>query len=948
VDNGYVNITRAYADSYLNGKIAGGLIGASSGNVRLTDIYTAGFVSFDSQGAGLVCGAANMTNCYTVLHKHGLPQTDLPYYAAAQSGTAENVYYDANTVGEPELTNTQAIGSMTIADMAQALGASFSTETTDSMAYNLMGQSLSTYVYPVLTDLTHYGDWAAAFQTGAFVYYEAYNNGTYGFYGANVDSTLNNNADVYVVGDGYGVVYQANDAALPDKAIVKIKDGNTEIVTEEVAVSSAVPYAVTDANGVQYQIYPLSKETVNTAAASANYYLKAELLPTGAGKTEYYYFNPHFAKTVLYLTDGNAEAPSLTKDSHIAVRTARHLYMMSLYYDKYAETTAKATFLQERNIDYAQYDWKQYSVRTDNTKQQQPIAGGSTAFRAVYDGGYHWITDVSFTTVDGLYVGFIGRNEGTIRNVVLRASYTEGGNANYYAGRSGDVEHNEVVYIGVLAGNNEANGRIENCAAGGYYLSGSDGTLHAYQNSNLYAGGLVGSNAGTIINSAADTPKMRLSSSYANVYMGGFAGTNSGIIRDSYALGHLETIFAKGGHVAMAGFAGENNAIIDDSYCATALTASGETAVTYGFAPAGGVVNNCRYLNNGTYSYIGQMYSFNFDNGAGDGISYRELQLSPDAPNAAKHSYDFNNTVTHTDQYPFPAVVRNASNELVHYGDWLDEEQMGTMGIFYWEHEVDGINNGYRFTYLGMHDGKHTGGTSLCNAHDDGGKIESYGYGYYELEEGTVSLDMEGADKSDQFNEAASEELKKQLHLTLDNGEEAEYTFYAYTVRTPAEAGGGDYLYLSGDKANSTWTLTYKPDGGNTETTYTYTVSPFFANAMSTKDAVTIKALDGTTKNYSAEPGSEENPYEVRSVQQLQYINWNHNAKTTAKLVEESNYKTFTYLHYAKFTDTRKINSKSDITDSVNRCWQQTQDANGTDFTGYTPIAGNYKSTTKD
>ena len=45
---------------------------------------------------------------------------------------------------------------------------------------------------------------------------------------------------------------------------------------------------------------------------------------------------------------------------------------------------------------------------------------------------------------------------------------------------------------------------------------------------------------------------------------------------------------------------------------------------------------------------------------------------------------------------------------------------------------------------------------------------------------------------------------------------------------------------------------------------------------------------------------------------------------------------------------TQKINSKSDITDSVNRCWQQTHDANGTDFTGYTPIAGNYKSTTKD
>ena len=55
---------------------------------------------------------------------------------------------------------------------------------------------------------------------------------------------------------------------------------------------------------------------------------------------------------------------------------------------------------------------------------------------------------------------------------------------------------------------------------------------------------------------------------------------------------------------------------------------------------------------------------------------------------------------------------------------------MGDLGIFYWEHEEGGSNNGYHFTYLGTEKKGDTvqtmGGTTVCNAHDDGEQYDCY------------------------------------------------------------------------------------------------------------------------------------------------------------------------------------------------------------------------------
>ena len=834
--------------------------------------------------------------------------------------------------------------------MKELLGDDFQTDTASSVPYNLMRQTLSTYSYPVLNTITHYGDWQADFQVGALVYYEKYIDAkgiiSYGFYGANVDSTLKDDPELTVLGDGYGVVYLSGESNLPDNISVTIKGQERNI-----AITGSLYYPVSDGTN-NYSIYPFPKELVNTEEPSEKFYLKAEIRPNGASEADYYYFNPHFAKSVVYLTDANAAMPVLNYDSNIAIRTARHLYMLSVHYETYATVTAPCTYLQERNIAYTSYDWAEFSLRKARVSSQFPIAGEETAFKAIYDGQCNWITDVSFTTDNGLYVGFIGHNEGTLKNIVLRASYEEGSDNNYYVGRSGDIQNNQSVYMGVLTGKNESTGRISNCAVAGYYIAGSDGTIRAYQNSYLYAGGLVGTNAGNISSSAADTPTLRLSSTYANVAV----GNNAGVINNCYALGNIEA-FARGGSVSIAGFAGKNSAVLRNSYCATALTASGETTTAYGFAPAGSA-SNCRYLNNGTYSYVNHMHSFNFDKGVGTSTLFSDLKVAAGSLQAAKNSYDFNNTQTNSKHYPFRAVVKDADGHLVHFGDWLDDENMGNVGIFYWEKETNGSNNGYHFTYLGTVDGEAVGGTSLCTAHDDGGVISEYGYGYFELNKGSVTaLQVSGAkingsstfdSKSGAYNETASRALEEQMNLTLADGTRANYYFYAFTTRTEAEAeaaksveDNGNYVCLSGTDPNSKWTLEYKSATDGAQTKYTFDVSPFFANAMSMEGGKTITATDGTRSDYSKTPGTEGNQYEVRNIQQLQYINWNaekKNAHTVisgsetpnSRLYDNVKYNEFPYLIYVK-------GNNAYASPAHNAYWSQSHDMGNQAF-NFTPI----------
>lgn len=221
------------------------------------------------------------------------------------------------------------------------------------------GLGLNQYSYPKLKDLPHYGDWQAAFEDSALVYYEWYGEKSYGFFGANV-STL---SDKPVKGDGYGMIY-----GIEPKENVKVTvDGKTC----ELEPKDKITIQVTDKDVTKtYYLLPLPPELVqNVEAVPQNFYMK---LTVESGD---YYYNPHFACTAV--ADGS-KVPA-----QIRIRTARQLYALSEYYDAYAKLLpAAADFRQGCDIDYAAYDWARYGKKGTEVKEQKPIDSGKGSVSA--------------------------------------------------------------------------------------------------------------------------------------------------------------------------------------------------------------------------------------------------------------------------------------------------------------------------------------------------------------------------------------------------------------------------------------------------------------------------------------------------------------------------------------------------------------------------------------
>ena len=1012
VESGNVSVNASYADCYLYGKDTAGLVGTvtDGANVTLTNAYAAGFMAATHQTAGLAGGTVtdDSAKCYTAMST--LDKNKATSSITTTSGAADGRFMVANQGNAKAILSYLNNGSseFTLDQSSQ------------SAPYNLMGQALDSYEWPTVTDLRHYGDWVAGFEEGALVYYEEYQRGTsggsyYGFHGANVESTLDSRASddgssIHVVGDGYGVVYLQDQKPTTQITVtVANPNGGETVGTVTINPNTVTCYTVTGTDGIKYVVYPLDKDVVNTATVNNNgYYLKAQITHEESGATAdpvYYAFNPHFAKTVKKLAS-QSDFPVISNDPLVEVRTARQLYNLSAYYDGYFKITESGiakgkqiSFTQGRNIDYEEYKWGTYttlsSSQYSNGVTQTPVgASTSVPFKDIYDGDNYEITNVGFTsTADEQLAGMFGcvGSSGQVRNTVLRVNYSPTKTNKYSVSYNVKSENLSNVSLGVLAGKNE--GRIANCSVSGYYIAGSKGTLHVYKNSKVDVGGLVGANSGTIRNCSADTPKLDLSLQYATVNAGGFVGKNAsgGKIQDSYAVGAIAIKESKESAVSMAGFAGKNESQISSSYCATALTASGSDTTLAAFAPKGGSVTSCYYLDGGTYSYIGKMYAYLFDatDTAGTRATYQTMQeKASSAKVTVANSLNHPNTASEKDglniAYPFAGTVKDSDGSRVHYGDWPVEESMGSLGVFYWEKET-GNNGGYHMTYLGTEFDDNGNlipvkGTTLCTAHDDGGIITEYGYGYYVAKGEQDSLKATWSDIStsgDVVNTTASLDLASQMNSgSASFGSSYQYVFYAYTTQTDKAAGDGeDYIYLSGgsDVQNGSLTLSYKAASSNKTQTYKYTVSPFFGNAMSV-DSVAGSAP--ASKSYlvedesgyqtdftGSEPGKSQttlsgstvtagNAYEVRSVDQLQYINWNGTSKSANDLITSSNYKQFNYLPYANATgqtkkgknivDTKVWNSR------VECFWTQTHDAEPAEKQNFTPIAGTLESSSYD
>jgi len=914
---GTLELKNSYADCYLYGKNAGGLAGSAKDGCRIsiTDCYSAGYITATDKAAGFVPEKAEvMKNSYSAVAytDKNNKYADKVYATAAAKGTLDKVYY-LNTAG---IDIDKAIGASKSykqmsnrAEFVNSLGEKFTSSTGGNFtaAYNLMKQGLTDYSFPRLRSLLHYGDWKADFEDNRPVYYEVYTKEnitgkTYGIYGANLD-TLEENTSA--AGDGYGIIYSSSPAA---DVNLRYDDNKNITLNKDNAERISVG---TDT----YWLLKFPKEVVNTDNASPDFY--QEIIIDGVS----YYYNPHFAKTVT------SEKPG--RVSNVYVRTARQLYNMSLYYDRYENKTKKSTYIQENDIYYGKYMWAEYAGIGAVTEQSPIGKGDKLKFSSSYDGGCHIIDGVSFVS-DRYYAGMFGYNGGLLKNIALVSDY---GDDDRYVSISSKIEGSKAkAYIGALAGYNSKT--IRNCAAAGYSFK-----LYTYRSSSLHAGGLVGSNNGSVRNSSVDCPEMKISQTYANVSAGGFAGGNTGNISGCYSLGRVDIIESKQGDTTAAGFTGENAGVISNAYCAVSITISG-SAKGCGFAPAGGTVkNDCRYLDKGTYYYAEELNAYNIVAGDKRAVPVNSAQLKAlvnDNNRAVKSLY--HDKTTETD-YPYPAAVKK-DKEYIHYGNWPVEIELGNTGVFYWEHEEGGPNAGYHFRYLGVAGNNGVGGSSLCTAHNDGGIVKEFGYGYYYKEGSNATVSMTDFGGAPKKNDKASAEIKDQL------------SGYEVTAYTTGNKAGELYLYRNnGTKiTNGIWRLNYTK-GGNS-TTYQYTVCPFFADAFKCdgiyvpkqyfggSDSITPLENSNGYEGNTAEPGTKDNRYKVRSAEQLQYINWNYKHKNVTSYVNSNNssWDSFPYLKYV---------SGSNADYEWNFYWDQTHDIDR-ESKNFTPIGSLYYNTTNN
>ena len=874
IGHGGISLDHSYADCYLysdpdttetDAGYASGLIGWRYGattTLKITDCYAAGFLVGKTTAGLVACDLSAKNNTLQNIYSACVPlDADklLTYGTAGKTGTGatvEHVYYlgesEKSTIGTPisySKLNAADAEKLFASDTSNA----FTRQNSDTYAYNLMsGLGLTLYSYPKLKNLPHYGDWKAEFENGALVYYERYNDDSYGFFGANVEAL---SATETVKGDGYGVVYEKN---LPDNNVtVTVNDHPYELKPED-----KIPIKVTDKAGTEktYYLLPLPaalvQEVDGVPQVDGQPSFYTELTVGAAGKA--YYYNPHFAKTALAAKTG---APEL-----VSIRTARQLNNLSEYYDKYRNILPKnAAFQQERDIDYAAYDWAKYGKDEKAVTQQAPIGQKEDApFKHRYDGGSHIITGVSFASgEDGHAVGLFGFTTGTLENIVVT---TKEPLENAPTSKLGGNVQWKTVYTGVLAGKNS--GTIKNCAVSGYRLSGN-----AYSGSTYYLGGLVGCNEGLIQACSADIPSITGTSTYARSYCaGGLVGMNdgSGYIRQSYALGSIELTEIRGSAM-ISGFVGDNQGTIRNSYCATALTAVTGAEVN-GFTSDHGSVSDCYYLSGGTYTFAGTVRLYDYEPGtngakAQNHKQMKALKLDGFATVDKEHSLKHQNTDPSETVYPYPSsVTAGSAKTRVHYGDWPTPADMGTIGMVYWEKEEGGANSGYHFSYIGFTGDARKTGSSLCTAHDDGGKITDFGYGYY-YKVGT-SGDLTPSDNFvlEGKNDAAEKALAKQV---------PGYTFTCYRT------DGKDGLQLSAETNSSNGSYTLAANGtwklAQDSNTYTYAVCPFFGDSYCTVGA----GQDVANAQDLGKTATKKKPYQIRSVKQLQFINWS--CEVTAK-----------------------------------------------------------------
>lgn len=968
--DGATSIEGSYGDNYLKGGNAGGLVGDLTGTASITDSYAAGFINSNtsdnsSKAAGLCAGSgtADLLRVYSVmLFTAGADN----YPLCEKIGTYQNTYYlnsaffPAGNVTSDLLDNCQRTYT-TLADSTQ-ISALFGSENVfekksalTSFPYNLQTTlSLTAYSYPGIRGLQHYGDWGVEFQNGSLVYYEAYKNAAgvlnYSFNGGNMSLPMQD----YAITDGYAVAFLSNSINVQSGASVNVTYMNDDGVQTETRLTyqesdmPKVAYTNELTGKVEeYYLLPLPGYIVNTAYASGDFYQEITF-SQGTGEeavTGHYYYNPHFANAVL-TDDAVAGVDNLASLVQAAeIRTPRHLYMLSTH-EAYYSSYNRYTFIQELDLDYSVYSGYGLFSSEDGGEvfdRQSPIGvSASRPFRGNYYGNCHTIENVT-VTAQGNYAGLFGYSTGTIADVAYLITADT-------MGKLSIEGHSGYIYVGGLVGYN--GGIIQNCAVSGMAIN-----IYAYSYSTIYSGGLAGWNQGAISDSSAALTGVTIDTTLSNAYAGGFVGTNSGvgIITRCYAVGRINVSRAQYGSVYACGFGGSNHGTISRCYAAADLQVSGG-AVAYGFCKDAS--RDCVYLNGGNFKYDGTNFTAQYQDDSAAGETWSRLASgdSPVAPalgmNQTAISYDYQHDgdgANDNEPYPYPGAVKNSDGDYIHYGQWPVRMDLGTVGVYYWE-KMDTfqggavINTSYHFSAIKADINALTldKAETLSTAHSDGGVITEFGYGYFyerEAEENGTAVQLTSRDIGFTNGDFQPDPAKENTDVNdaLSALMEGSYTFHSYntwgTERYSDATNTNTGLYITGNTTSGSWTL--EVTNAEYKISLDFQLNPFFADTLSFAGAVTSGNQQLNLTNAGQVPTaatgwSGEYPYQVRSVDQLQFINWNYRQRNTDTVLINSNCTQFPYLSYY---------SNSIVTRPLH--WRQTHDVNGQKGT-YSPIAEFY------
>lgn len=539
---------------------------------------------------------------------------------------------------------------------------------------------------------------------------------------------------------------------------------------------------------------------------------------------------------------------------------------------KYKQEYGDRPFEPIDNPNIYNYDGQNHNIKNLNVENEEGSNKGAGLFEEFGKNKPTELKDLTFT----------------IENLKLVDTKIDGqnGNAGALIGNAGDNVF--ISNVGVHLEKNYS-GAYDNPYITGYNAGGLVGDagkdVHVKDSyaattisSTNYTGGLIG-NAGN---------NLHTEHSYSDCYLGGW--TVGGIAGHAPAA-HVDICYTAGflyeGVTNAGGMIPNTIAKANNGYSALDISnASGDKYSTFVSATTIDPKESVTYVSGlGEVSNATGTLAKSATEMADKEKTLAIVKIADTYAISNTTSYAYNLVGKMDGSYPYP-VFKN----IPHYGDWTKGSDGGT-GFFYWEKVVygNGSNETVKYGYYIIDDlGNVT--DKLNYSYDDDGDITDYGYGYFwdkkndetkvnnlgliqtngQVYWDLTSLHIVTAHTIDSIRETLEDPNSGELEHAVENDDVAEdiikylgdkgtnVNVHAYqtcgTVTTPLSP----YIYLVGDVTSTTVML--KPAGSSP---VSYTFNPFFAKCVvkGGKDKFTF--------------GSDSKPFEVRSLEQLQFINWN-------------------------------------------------------------------------